>query len=238
MGKSADNAVMEMYVGAGVPDNRTESFGYFDMDGNGDSIFTGYQSGEKVHMSAQYYIPCAESYYNQSSKGLRMELTLYEGNTTAVFSPGTSTVVGNGALITFSPTSIDGGKFYFLGMLEAEQTWDAETCYTVDAIITFGEEPTLSVYVNGAPLTFGETLVDGVTNTSEKVKLNKSSYGIASNSLCYIATELSPEGKTYVYTDDWVFENLRAGDEPKIYNPVSFKNVKDGDTLLINETQR
>lgn len=235
MGKNSDNYVMEMYVGAEDPNGRIDSNGFFDQDGNNDSSFTGYNAGEKVHMSAQYYIPRAESYYSESSKGLRMGLTLYEGDTTTVFNPSTSEVSGTGALITFAPTSIDGGEFYFLGALKADQTWDAETCYTVDAVITFGEEPTLSVYVNGVPLTFGETLVDGVTNTSENVKLNRSSYGIASNTLCSISTVSAPEGKTYVYTDDWVFENLRAGDVPQIYNPVSFADLKDGDSLLINE---
>lgn len=232
MGKSADDPVMQALISTS---DLIDVFGYFDQNGDNNGVFNGYKAGEKIHMSAQYYLPRAESYYNEATKGMRMGLTLYEGSTTTLYNPSTTSVEGTDATLIFAPTSADGGKFYFLGVLEADQTWNAETCYTVDLVLAFGEVPTLSLYVNGAPLTFGETLVDGVTNTSENVKLNKASYGIAKNYYFIMTPKANSEGMTYIYSDNWVFENLSAGDEPQIYNPVSFKNIKEGDSLLINE---
>ncbi|MBE7031213.1 MAG: hypothetical protein E7409_07295 [Ruminococcaceae bacterium] len=236
MGKSESNQVMRIGVGKNVASNRVDVYGGFEPVDSLNGSFPGYNSGDIMHMSAQYYIPRVASYYSTVSKGMRMCLNLYEGSSTSTtFFPSTSQIAGTGSLLTFAPTSIDGGKFYFLGALEAKETWSAETRYTVDAVVTFGETPILSVYVNGAPLTFADGVTtDGVSLTTENVKLSKSSYGVASAMHCFITTVQNPQGPTYVYTDDWVFESLRPGSVPDIYNPVSFEKLLDGDSIVID----
>jgi len=237
MGKAANDQVMALGVAPGATGNYISSTGFLNPDNNnGDGTFVGYLSGEKAHLSAQVYIPTGLGYYHSNTPGPYTSLSLCDGSSISHVKPSTSTITGNGQVVTFKQTSASGGEIWFLGAQKTTATWSANTTYTVDTVVTFGAQPTLSVYVNGLPLSMPTGITaDGTATTTENVKLNGASYGIMSHNMMAISTVSNPTGATVVYTDEWVFENLKANEQPSLYNPVSIEGISDGAKVDIDE---
>lgn len=197
--------------------------------------------GQQIYMRAQYYLPSksyqGESYasYNDNFM-VRMIGAYADAN-------GTKSSL---TYATFEVTDSAGGSIYFMGNsnnggIKAVESWKYDTWYTVEAIMTAGDNASVSVYVNGSPLSFtGQSF-----QNSQNYSTGKNCIKVPAKEKQWLYSMKSDNMKTnaikrHLYTDNWAFEVYAANAEvplwtPPVYNPVTFTSHTNGDTMRTNE---
>lgn len=197
-----------------------------------------FMPGQKIYMRAQYYFPSESrdgEVYGSYNDKFSMSVTGIYLNSSDV----SETI----ALANMTHDTSDGGSFYFMGNskngIKANETWQYDTWYTIETIVTMGSQATVSVYVNGSPLTFDNSSISESVDYSTGKEYIKA----AKNQRIYDLTCTPVKTgtmKRHMYTDNWAFDVYPAGEDvelwtPPKFNPVSFSSPKNGDEMRTNE---
>lgn len=143
----------------------------------------------------------------------------------------------------------DNQHFSLFGNVNTAETWEYDKWYRFDVVLTMGEKPTASIYVNGDPLTVKpeeaghfddkDATFDGIHTISENVAIGtwngdgsgsdpvfvqEGLYGLADATL---VRALSSE-KSTIYLGDLAYRAMQAGSDVEIPNALTLLGVNDG----------